>query len=249
MRGCKFTLIFAWTVLVLVILSATTGHTHGYVFSRTNEEMHDNVKIQIGKETLILQYESIYYGQIAPHTRNMIDANSDTVLTREEIAAFFDDYKNSLNAQLSERPFFINNRPYYLRVVAIFSSTLQTDSLLAPLKLEMILSAPNVMLNRGNYELRLDPRLLFENGTHLIRMAKERVEFTREQDEAIGRFLQLGMFSDGGFKFVSTYPGRIKKDKKSVFIHGVFYDKTILQMDPEKYQPITVKFISEQGGE
>ena len=74
---------------ILLVLWHLTAYGHGYLFSESNEEMRDNILIEINQEFMLIQYESVYLGQIAPHIRLMIDSDSDGILTRDEIDRFF----------------------------------------------------------------------------------------------------------------------------------------------------------------
>lgn len=235
---------FKYMMVVFLCFPLQALHSHGYVFSKANEEMHDNIQIEIDRNFLIIQYESVYFGQIAPHVRLMIDANSDNIISRQEIDSFFISYKNSLNRALETKPFYINKQPYLLHLVSVFAPSLTVDSLLAPLRLGMLFSVSGVKIHSGENELTIDPKLLFENGTHLIDMAKKQVAFTDKQHKAIGRFLQISMSSKDSLQFISTFPGRLTRNKKMVFVHGVFYDKTILNMDKSKYADIQIRFKS-----
>lgn len=215
---------------------------HGYIFSETNEEMKDQIWIYVQPEQITIQYESEYFGQIAPHIRNMIDTNTDSILATEEVKNFFVDYKKSINDTLQNLPLFIGTKPSAIQLSDILTPTIQTDTLLAPFKTRMIFTVTDLSIEPGEHELVIDPKILFLNGNQFIKMAKERVDFTDEQEKAIGRFLQLKIFAEGSILFTSSYPGYIKKDKKSVHIYGVFYDETILRIKNSQYPKLRVKF-------
>jgi len=217
---------------------------HGYIFSKTVEEMRDQIAIFVESEQIMIQYESEYLGQIAPHIRIMIDANADSVLTTEEVNIFFAKYQKLIDETLPILPLFIDAAPATIELIDILAPTIQTDSLLAPFKIGMIFKIKNLKIEPGEHELVIDPKLLFSNGDNFIQMAKKSVEFTDEQEKAIGRFLQIKLFTADSILFTSSYPGYIKKDKKSVFIHGVFYDETILRIKNSQYPKLRVRFTS-----
>ena len=228
--------------LLLFILPLNRAESHGYKFSETREEMKDDIRIDIYPEYITIQYESEYFGQIAPHIRNMIDVNSDTILTKEEVNNFFAEYKKSINKTLQNLPLSICKNKHTIKLVDIFASTLLTDSLLAPFRVGALFVLNDLNIEQGENELVIDPKLLFQKGNQFIQMAKEKMEFTDEQEKAIGRYLQLRVFASEPIQFISTYPGRIKKDKKTVYIFGVFYDETILRINNSDYPKIQIKF-------
>ncbi len=73
--------------LIMIPLGGLYGH--GYIFSKANEEMKENIRIEVNQNFLLIKYESIYMGQIAPHIRLMIDTDMDNVLSSDEINHFF----------------------------------------------------------------------------------------------------------------------------------------------------------------
>lgn len=226
----------------LLILPLNWAESHGYKFSETREEMKDDIRIDIYPECLTILYESEYFGQIAPHIRNMIDVNSDTILIKEEVDNFFAEYKKSINETLQNLPLCIGKKQFSIKLVDIFASSILTDSLLAPLRVGLFFVVNDLMIEQGENELVIDPKLLFQKGNQFIQMAKERVAFTDEQEKAIGRYLQLRIFTSEPIQFTSSYPGRIKKDKKMAYIFGVFYDETILHINNSNYPKIRIKF-------
>jgi len=228
--------------LVAGLLPLHRLEAHGYKFSETNEEMRDQIWIYVQPRQITIQYESEYLGQIAPHIRLMIDSNADSVLTTEEVDKFFADYKKSINEAFQNLPLFIGTRPSTIELVDILAPTIQTDSLLAPFRIRMIFAVNDLKIQPGEHELVIDPKLFFLSGNQFIKMAKERVAFTDEQEKAIGRFLQIRIFASESIWFTSSYPGYIKKDKKSVHIYGVFYDKTILRIENSQYPKLRIKF-------
>ncbi|MFZ0391670.1 MAG: hypothetical protein WAN36_14510 [Calditrichia bacterium] len=227
---------------LLCLLAAELAAAHGYLFSKTNEEMHETITAELAPDMLTLQYESVYLGQIAPHSRLMIDADRDSVITRQEVEAFFKFYKDSLNTALSHIPFTINGERHYLRIISLFGNKLLTDSLLAPLQFGMLFIADSLNLQPGMHEISIDPKLLFENGNLLIRQAKQKADLTNMQVNDIARYLQFSMEPAGSIELLSTYPGRLRKKDQVVNIYGVFYDETILKIQALDYPKITIKF-------
>lgn len=229
-----------WLLSGLLPLSGLEAHS--YVFSKEYEEMRDQVWIYVMPEQITIQYESKYYGQIAPHIRNMVDVNTDTVLTEGEVADFFADYDRALTAGLQTLPLFLDGRASVMKIADIVAPTILTDSLLAPFSITMVFQVDSLLLKRGEHELVIDPKSLFLNGTQFIKMAKERVAFTDQQHKAIGRFLQINVFASEDIEFTSTYPGYIKRDQQMVRIFGVFYDDTVLRMKVSQYPKLRIKF-------
>lgn len=221
-------------------LAAVYGH--GYVFSQTNEEMKDQITIYLHANEMKICYDSEYLGQIAPHIRNLIDKNADLSLTQEEIALFFADYKRSLNQALLKLPLTIAGHHVPIQLQEIQSPWLLSDSLLAPFNIKMTFVVPQWTGKPGAQELVIDPKLLFSNGNHFIALAKKMLNFTDAQERAIGRFLTVKIYADDPIRFTSTFPGYIKRDKKSVHIFGVFYDDTVLRINQSQYPKLKVKF-------
>ena len=237
----KLIRILYFSFLLLTVLWQS-GFAHGYVFSKANEEMREEINLQISRNIILMKYESTYFGQIAPHIRNMIDTDADTILTEVEIDSFFQFYKDTFNKQFENTGFEIGSQPVHLHLATVLSPRLQSDSLLAPFNVQLIFTLTGFDLTAGEYDLYIDPKVLFEGGNHFVHLAKELVAFTRDQEQAIGRFLQLGMTGDLDVQFISTYPGRLKKHGKMVSIYGVFYDNTLLKLGPSNYQKIHVRF-------
>ncbi len=229
-------------IILLSLLPFSFLQAHGYVFSKANDEMRDDIRIDVYPGYMTIMYQSIYLGQLAPHIRLMIDTNGDEQLTKAEIDTFFAGYKNSLNKLLETMPIDLDGKPAHVRLVNIFANTLETDSLLAPFRIQMLFSVDAVEIQQGEHELVIDPKILFENGSFFIDMAKRRVEFSEKQVKAIGRFLQVSVYGSDGMHFISTYPGRLKKGDKMVFIYGVFYDDTILGIDSSQAYKFRIKF-------
>jgi len=239
MKRFKILLFLLFGLLPLCPLKA-----HSYIFSKTCEEMKDHVVIYIQHEQITIQYRSEYLGQIAPHIRLMIDTNSDSVLSVNEVNNFFSFYKESLNKVLQNLPLFIGSKPANIKLNDIVAPTIQTDSLLAIFKIDMMFTINNLKIEQGKHELIIDPKILFSNGNQFIKFSKERVDFTEKQEQAIGRFLEIKVLAADSIQFTSTYPGYIKKDKKSVYIYGVFYDETILRIKNSQYPKIRINFTS-----
>ena len=204
--------------------------------------MKDRISIHVEASHITIDYESEYVGQIAPHTRNMMDYDADSLLTACEVANFFARYKQALNQTLQTSPFFVNHQPVTLELRDISAPLILTDSLLAPFNILMTFTIHNLKIVPGPNELMIDPKLLFIAGDQFIKMAKELVQFTDEQEKAIARFLEIKIFAADNILFNSTYPGYIKKDKKSVHIYGVFYDDTILKIQQSQYPKLKINF-------
>jgi hypothetical protein len=236
MTKMKFEIIvFFWLVSLISV------YGHGYIFSKANEEMKENVRIEINRNFLLIKYESIYMGQIAPHIRLIIDADSNNTLTSEEINHFFERYKRTANESLENHFLQVDGKQIPMKVVAIFGPTLQADSLLAPFFVEILLSAGGFDLQAGERELVIDPGVLFEIGNHFLRLAKNEVEFTLEQEKAIRRFLQIQVSGDSNITFISTFPGRIGKKNNIAQIYGVFFEKSPTASETLVYPAIRVK--------
>ena len=236
MNKMKFEIIiFFWLINLISV------YGHGYIFSKANEEMKENVRIEINQHFLLIKYESVYLGQIAPHIRLIIDANSDNVLSAEEIISFFDLYKKTANQSLENHFLQVDGQSIPMKVVAAFGPTLTVDSLLAPFYVEIILSAGEFNLQAGERELVIDPGVLFEVGNNFLQMAKDEVEFTLEQEKAIRRFLQIQVFGESNMTFISTFPGRIRQKDKMAQIYGVFFEKSPTASETLVYPVIRVK--------
>lgn len=229
-------------ILILLIFPLRCLDAHGYVFSKSNNEIRDNVKIDLYRGYLTIFYQSVYQGQIAPHIRNMIDADADTVLTKDEIDHFIAEYRQIVNDSLKRLPFYVGKNKVTLKLVDVFAPNLEKDSLLAPLKLEMLFSANNLPVIDGENEIQIDPKLFFENSSQFVWLAKKRVNFTEQQDKVTGRYLQIKMFASDGIKFLSTFPGRIRKKNNEISIYGVFYDATLLKVEQSKVPKFRIKF-------
>lgn len=232
------------TILLLMaaLVPANRLAAHGYIFSRTLEEMKDQITIYVAANQIKIQYESVYLGQIAPHIRNLMDSNSDFTLTKYEVDRFFSDYKETIQNTLKEIPLFIGTKSSAIQLTDMQAPTIYSDSLLAPFFIKMVFTVNGLQIKPGDQELVIDPKLLFINGNHFIRMAKERLNFTEAQEKAIARFLQIKIFASDAIQFTSTFPGYIKKDKKSIYIYGVFYDNTILLINKSQYPKLCIKF-------
>ncbi|MFQ6618510.1 MAG: hypothetical protein ACE5QV_07465 [Fidelibacterota bacterium] len=203
--------------------------------------MKDLISVMINPQQITIQYESIYLGQIAPHIRNMIDTNTDLILTEEEVNNFFAYYKKSINETFKNLPLFIGAKPFTIELVEIMAPTILTDTLLAPFKIQMIFTVTDLRIEEGVHELVIDPKLFFINGNQFIQMAKERLNFTDEQERAIGHFQEMRIFASESINFISSYPGYIRKGKKAIFIYGIFYDETIIRIEKSQYPKIRIK--------
>jgi len=241
MKHNKLFQYFSFSIFLIVNLFWQSSYAHGYVFSKANEEMREEINLEISRNIILMKYESTYFGQIAPHIRNMIDTDADTILTEIEIDSFFQFYKDTFNKQFGNTGFEIGTQPIHLHLATVLSPKLQSDSLLAPFNVQLIFTLTGFDLNPGEYDLYIDPKVLFEGGNHFVHLAKELVAFTRDQEQAIGRYLQVGMTGDPDVQFISTYPGRLKKHGKIVSIYGVFYDNTLLKLGPSNYQKIHIR--------
>lgn len=228
--------------LILWMVPATRLMAHGYIFRLDQEEMRENIRIDIHRQYVTVMYESVYMGQIAPHTRLMIDTNADSVLSRQEIDNFFENYRESLNDTLKDLPIRIGDRKLTMQLMDVFAPTLSSDSLLAPLRLTMLFSLGDVSINSGPHEMMINPKLFFANGNHLLEMAENRVAFTRQQKEDIGRYLQIKVFASDGIEFISTYPGRLKHGNRMVYIYGVFFDENFLRVQRSQAPEFRIKF-------
>lgn len=233
-------------LLLALVAWASPLSSHDYRFSQTPEEMRDQVWVHVDPTLVTIQYESLYLGQIAPHTRSMIDANADSVLTEQEAKAFFAEFGKTLNELLRQEPLNIDGEPFRVRLLECAAPGLLNDSLLAPLRWRMVLVADSCALDPGSHEMTADPRLFFLGGNLLIDMAKERMAFTEAQERAIGRLLQIKVVGSPSISFVSTYPGYIRRESDMVLISGVFYDETVLRIRKGKYATLRIQFTCRQ---
>jgi hypothetical protein len=96
-------------------------------------------------------------------------------------------------------------------------------------------------LQPGERDLVIDPGVLFEVGNHFLRMAKDEVEFTLEQESAIRRYLQIQAFAEPDITFISTFPGRISQKDKMAQIYGVFFEKSPTASEKLVYPVIRIK--------
>lgn len=216
--------------------------SHDYRFAQTPEEMRDQVWVHVDPSLVTIQYESLYLGQIAPHTRCMIDTDADGVLTEHEAKAFFSAFGEGLDQLLRQEQLTIDGRTFRVRLLDCDAPGLFQDSLLAPLRWRMVLTADSCALTPGMHEMTADPRLFFLGGNLLIDMAKERVALTEAQERAIGRLLQIKVVGSPSISFVSTYPGYIKRGSDMVLISGVFYDETVLRIRKGQYSTLRIRF-------
>ena len=232
-----------------LLWSPNAGEGHSYIFSKEYEEMRDQVWIYVMAEQITIQYESKYYGQIAPHIRNMIDVNADTVLTEQEVENFFAEYERLLADSLRQFPLFVDGRPVTMEVVDVVAPSILEDSLLAPFRVRMVFQVDDFSLGGGEHSLEIDPKTLFLSSSQFIRMARERVAFTDQQEKAVGRYLQINVFGTGEIEFTEAYPGYIRKEHQVVRVYGVFYDETVLRMKDPLYPNLRIRFIRHQANE
>ncbi len=228
--------------LAYFMAALATLQAHGYLFKYAREEMQDDIQIQVVTNSIHMTSQSVYTGQIAPHVRLMIDSNRDTYFSEEEIRTFFERLKQRVNQQLQTFRVWLNQSPLNIQLVQIRSPTLLVDSLLAPLTLRMNFQISGFELTHGLYELRFDPRIFFLVGNELVQLAREQVEFTDQQAEAIARYVQIRVTGNGDIRFLNTYPGRLKHSGKMVYIFGVFYDKTVLQVQEGQFPDFRFQF-------
>ncbi|MBN1543179.1 hypothetical protein JW992_13635 [candidate division KSB1 bacterium] len=216
---------------------------HYYNLSECPEEIKDNIIAQLVPGVIVLDYRSEYLGQIVPHIKKLIDRNEDSLLSDSELADFIGQYQLRLNRALEQTPVTLKSSPVYFSAVHIDFPSIQQDSLLAPsLQVHMRFHAEIDHTTPGAYELLIPPKLFFVNGSLLITLAREMAEFTSEQEKAIGRILQFKMHTTDPFRFVSAFPGYVRGKDDLVTISGVFYDKTLLQMQEDRYPPMRIKF-------
>lgn len=229
-------------LLLHSILVPSLARAHGYSFKNSPQEMRDDIHIRIAPSGLVIQYTSVYQGQLAPHTRLMIDTNQDGSLSDGEAEQFRKVFLQRLNEELRHRPWRFEGKPFRLRADSLQFPTLFSDSLLAPLRVKLILSSQPLPLTQGRQVMEFDPRIFFLCGNLFVQMAKEQVEYSEEQDKATSRFIQLQVKGPPEMQFLSTFPGRLKNKGKSIFIFGVFYDQTLLQLKRGEYPPFRFEF-------
>ena len=237
MRRVKVYCVILFGVLPLWRLEA-----HGYRFANTNEEMKDHIFIQMDPQQITVQYQSEYLGQIAPHIRLMMDRNSDSELTDDEVKLFFEAYKTVVNTTLLNVPLNIGSNLSTLELVDVLAPSILNDSLLASFTIQMVFKIDRPKFVLGSNELIIDPKLFFIAGDQFIMMAKERADFTEQQEQEIGRFLQIQIMASDSIVFTSTFPGYIKKNKRLISIYGVFYDETILRIKNSQYPKLRIGF-------
>ena len=221
---------------------------HNYIFSKKYEEMRDQVAILVMPGSITIQYDSKYYGQIAPHIRNMIDTNADTSISPSELRQFFATYGRELDSLLRQQPLYVDGTAHTMRLLDVEAPGILSDSLLAPLKLKMVFGVPDVPLPPGKHKIAIPPRLLFLNGTHLIEMAKRRVAFTPDQEKAIGRFLLVNVLGSDDVTFEDVFPGFIRRDGQMARIYGVFYDKSVMKEGRGKASALRITIVRRKSG-
>jgi len=229
-------------ILFVGLLRIPTVYAHGYIFKYAREEMRNDIRIEILQDRMIIRYKSLYMGQIAPHVRLLIDGNGDALVSAKEANNFFSKFQELINEQLSSLPVLIDGQPYSLKMIRVDSPTILSDSLLGPLGLVMEFQLQNMVIQDGIHQIEFDPRLFFLAGGELVRLAKERVAFTRDQEQSIARYVQIRVSGDSNVRFMNTYPGRLKNAGKMVYIFGVFFDKTVLEIQAGKYPNFRIQF-------
>ena len=230
-----------------ILLSGTVEllRAHGYVFGKSNEEMRDNIRITLGPKRMLIEYQAIYQGQIAPHVRNMIDTNGDYLLNQEEVKRFLSLFKKTFQEAYPRAYILINGKYYRARIDSLDLPRILQDSLLAPLKVWVRFWVEDFSLLSRVNNLEFDPRFFFLIGDHFIQLAKRYVAFTDEQEAQIGRYLQIELYGSRSIRFTRTFPGRIRKDKKSVYIYGVFYDQNIKKLHHNQIPRFRVELVRE----
>jgi len=230
--------------LLLCLWGASSAlYAHGYVFARSNEEMRDDIKILLGPRQMQVEYQAIYQGQIAPHVRLMIDENRDNFIQSEEVERFIPYFIREFNRAHQEDFVEINGVPYPFQLDSLALPGILQDSLLAPLKVYVRLRVRDYTLPEGESRIRVDPRFFFLVGDHFIELAKKQVQFTREQEARIGRYLQVTLYGSRTVQFTRTFPGRIRRDKKSVYIYGVFYDENLKKLHRNQIPPFRIELV------
>lgn len=239
-----WSLKYIYILLILISLGLPDKtFAHAYNLSECPEEIKDTITGQLLPGLIILEYRSDYLGQIVPHIKMMIDTDQDSVLSPAEIEKFISDYKLRLNQTLPEMEVTLDGSSIHFEVTQVAMPTIQQDSLLAPflsikMQFQVVLDAPSP----GEHELLIAPKFFFANGSLLIKMAQERVQFTAEQEKAIGRVLQIKMHTTQPIRFISAFPGYVRRDQDLVTISGIFYDKTLLEIEEPKYPKMKIKF-------
>ena len=232
---------------VLVILIGfglhQTAFAHAYNLSECPEEIKDTITAQLIPGLIRLDYRSEYLGQIVPHIKMMIDSNQDSVLSEAEIDQFVSEYNSQLNRALETIEVRLDSTVIHFSAVQVKFPGIQQDSLLAPnLVVQMQFQAVFAPPNAGEHTLFIAPKLFFANGTLLVKMAREQAQLSPEQEQAIGRVLQIKMHTSEPFRFISAFPGYVRGDDDLVTISGIFYDQTLLQIEESKYPKMKIKF-------
>ncbi len=234
---------FCFLLILLLAVPPQKSMAHYYNLSECPEEIKDRIIIQLIPGLFIIDYKSEYLGQIVPHIKKMIDVDEDTVLQNHEIDYFIADYKEKLNQNLAEIHVNLDTFRIFFKLVDMKMPTIQQDSLLAPLlQIRMRFQADIESVASGRHKIHIDPKLFFVNGSLLISEAKKRVQFTDEQGKAMGRVLQIKMYAGQPFQFESVFPGYIRGNKEMVTISGIFYDKTLLKIEQNKYPDMRIEF-------
>jgi len=241
-----------WILLVLILCfgPVATVSAHYYTLSECPEEIKDTIAAQLIPGLLVLDYRSEYLGQIVPHIKLMIDTDKDSRLSDAEIDSFSSRYKTRLNMELESHTVALDTASIYFTCVQVEFPSIQQDSLLAPsLQVRMRFQTAIDSCTSGEHHLSIPPKMFFVNGSLLISLAQEEVEFSREQEKAIGRVLQFKMHTTDPFRFVSAFPGYIRRKAEMVTLSGVFYDQTLLQMHESSYPKMRISFSVKEGHE
>ncbi len=231
--------------LLLVLGAAAQLAAHGYIFGKSNEEMRDDIRITLGPRRMQIEYRATYQGQIAPHVRNLIDTNGDYRLNRTEVERFVKLFLKTFREQYPRAYIKINGRRYPAYIDSLILPGILQDSLLAPLKVRVHFRVEDFDLPVAQSQLEFDPRFFFLVGDHFVKLAKRYVAFTDEQEARIGRYLQIALYGSRSIRFTRTFPGRIRKDKKSVYIYGVFYDQNIKKLRQDQIPHFRVELVRE----
>jgi hypothetical protein len=193
-----------------------------------------------------VEYQAVYQGQIAPHVRLMIDENRNNFIEREEVERFILYFIREFNRTHREDFVEINGVPYPFQLDSLAFPGILQDSLLAPLKVYVRMRVMDYALPEGENRIKMNPRFFFLVGDHFIELAKTHVQFTPEQEARIGRYLQVTLYGSRSVRFTRTFPGRIRRDKKSVYIYGVFYDENLKKLHQNQIPPFRVELVREK---
>jgi hypothetical protein len=229
-------------ILLIFLMMVSLVHIQAHVFtlySNTNEEMKDSIIIDLSCTELRISFTSIFTGQIAPHIRFMADTNGDTLLTGTEIAAFFSEYKHGLLENISGY-IIIDEKPAVINMVDIRAPLIMKDNFTDELHVNITIFVHEFTLEHGKHHLTIDTRLFFQIGSEFIEMAKEKAQFTGQQENEIARYMQIKMNAAKRIEFESAYPGYIAGNKKSIY--GIFYDHNAIRIQFLPYAQLRTQF-------